>query len=206
MAAAFFYFNRKPALTDKDTILLADFTNTTGDAVFDGTLKQALAVHLGQSPFLNIFADERVRETLRLMNKSPDERVTPSVGREICQRQGLKALLTGTIASLGRNYVINLEAVNGQTGDVLARGQAYLGERNGAAAASEFQKILDHRGWSPLSPLYPLAHLGLARAAMLASDTTKARKSYQDFFALWKDADADLPVLIEAMKEYEKLK
>jgi serine/threonine protein kinase len=123
-AAAFFYFNRsQPALTDKDTILLADFVNTTGDAVFDGTLKQALAVHLGQSPFLNLFADERVRETLRLMNKSPDERVTPIIGREICQRQGLKALLTGSIASLGRNYVISLEAVNGQTGDVLAREQ-----------------------------------------------------------------------------------
>lgn len=121
--AAFFYFKRSPALTDKDTILLADFTNTTNDPVFDGTLKQALAVHLGQSPFLNLFADERVRETLRLMNRSPDERVTPIVGREICQRQGLKAMLTGTIASLGRNYVINLEAVNAQTGDVLAREQ-----------------------------------------------------------------------------------
>ncbi len=125
LAGSLFYFLRpKPVLTDKDTILLADFTNTTGDAVFDGTLKQALAVHLGQSPFLNLFADERVRETLRLMNKSPDERVTPTVGREICQRQGLKALLTGSIASLGRNYVISLEAVNGQTGDVLAREQA----------------------------------------------------------------------------------
>ncbi|HEX4946900.1 MAG TPA: protein kinase, partial [Blastocatellia bacterium] len=120
---AFFYFQRQPALTDKDTILLADFDNKTGDAVFDGTLKQALAVHLGQSPFLNLFADERVRETLRLMNKSPDERITPAVGREICQRQGLKAMLTGTIASLGRNYVLNLEAINAQTGDVLAREQ-----------------------------------------------------------------------------------
>jgi tetratricopeptide (TPR) repeat protein len=86
------------------------------------------------------------------------------------------------------------------------RGQAYLGERNGAAAASEFQKMLEHRGWSPTSPLYPLAHLGLARAAMLQGDTAKARKSYQDFFALWKDADAYLPVLIEAKKEYEKVK
>ncbi|HEX4945636.1 MAG TPA: protein kinase [Blastocatellia bacterium] len=122
--AAFFYFKRQPVLTDKDTILLADFTNTTGDAVFDGTLKQALAVHLAQSPFLNLFADERVRESLRLMNKSPDERITPTIGREICQRQSLKAMLTGSIASLGRNYVLNLEAVNGQTGDVLAREQA----------------------------------------------------------------------------------
>jgi len=86
------------------------------------------------------------------------------------------------------------------------RGQAYLGERNGAEAAREFQTILDHRGWSPLSPLYPLAHLGLARAAILQGDTAKARKEYQDFLALWKDADADLPILIEAKKEYEKLK
>ncbi len=145
--AAFFYFKRQPALTDKDTILLADFTNTTGDAVFDGTLKQALAVHLGQSPFLNLFADERVRETLRLMDKSPDEHITPTVGREICQRQGLKALLTGSIASLGRNYVISLEAVNGQTGDVLAREQ---GEAEGkeqvlrtlSAAASRLREKL----------------------------------------------------------------
>ncbi|HVS81756.1 MAG TPA: tetratricopeptide repeat protein, partial [Pyrinomonadaceae bacterium] len=86
------------------------------------------------------------------------------------------------------------------------RGQAYLGEGKGAEAASEFQKILDHRGWSPLSPLYPLAHLGLARAAVLQGDTAKARKEYQDFLALWKGADADLPILIEAKKEYEKLK
>ena len=86
------------------------------------------------------------------------------------------------------------------------RGQAYLKLGKGAEAAAEFQKILDHRGWDPLSPLYPLAHLGLARAAVLNLDTAKARQAYQDFFALWKDADLDLPVLIEAKKEYEKLK
>src|SRR5881409_2245161 len=99
--AAFFYFNRTPALTEKDTILLADIVNTTGDTVFDGTLKQALAVQLGQSPFLNTFPEERVRETLRYMARSPDERVTKAIGREICQHQGIKALLTGSIASLG---------------------------------------------------------------------------------------------------------
>src|SRR5205823_11945110 len=124
-AVAFFVFrNRAPALTEKDTILLADFDNKTGDAVFDGTLKQALAVNLGQSPFLNLFADDRVRGTLRLMNRSPDERVTPEVGREICQREGLKAMLTGSIASLGRNYVISLEAVNAQTGEAMASEQS----------------------------------------------------------------------------------
>lgn len=123
--AYFLYFkhNRAPVLTAQDTILLADFDNKTGDAVFDGTLKQALAVHLGQSPFLNIFSDERVRETLRLMNRAREERVTPAIGREICERHGLKAMLTGSIASLGRNYVISIEAVNAQTGEALAREQ-----------------------------------------------------------------------------------
>jgi serine/threonine protein kinase/predicted Zn-dependent protease len=121
--AAFFHFNRKPALTDKDTVLLADFVNTTGDADFDGTLKQALAVQLEQTPFLNFFPEERVRETLRLMSRAPEERVTREVAREICQRQGLKALITGAVASLGSHYVLTLEAVNGQNGEVIARQQ-----------------------------------------------------------------------------------
>jgi tetratricopeptide (TPR) repeat protein len=86
------------------------------------------------------------------------------------------------------------------------RGQSYLNQQRGADAAGEFQKILDHKGWQPLSPLYPLAHLGLARAATLSGDTTKARKAYQDFFALWKDADPDIPILQEARREYEKLR
>ena len=73
-------------------------------------------------------------------------------------------------------------------------------------AAVEFQKLIDHRGLEPLSPLYPLAHLGLARASALTGDTAKARKEYQDFLALWKDADEDLPILIEAKKEYEQVK
>jgi tetratricopeptide (TPR) repeat protein len=122
-AAAFFYFNRKAALTEQDTILLADFVNTTGDSIFDGTLKQGLAVQLGQSPFLHLFADIRVRQTLRLMGRSPDERVTAEIGREICERQGLKALIAGAIAPLGSHYVISLEAINGRTGEELAREQ-----------------------------------------------------------------------------------
>jgi eukaryotic-like serine/threonine-protein kinase len=112
-----------PALTDKDTILLADFVNTTGDAVFDGTLKQGLVVQLEQSPYLNIFPEERARETLRMMERSPDDRITREVGREICQRRGIKALLVGMIATLGRNYVITLEAVNSQTGEGIAHQQ-----------------------------------------------------------------------------------
>jgi eukaryotic-like serine/threonine-protein kinase len=123
VVAAFFIPHRKTALTERDTILLADFVNTTGDPVFDGTLKQGLAVQLEQSPFLNLFSDEQVRGALRYMERPPDERVTKEVGREICQRQGLKAMLSGTISNLGNNYVIALEAINAQTGDVFAREQ-----------------------------------------------------------------------------------
>ena len=120
---SFFYFNRKPVLTEQDTILVGDFVNTTGDPIFDGTLKQGLAVQLGQSPFLHLFPDIRVRQTLRLMGRSADERVTTEVGLEICERQGLKALIVGAIAPLGSHYVISLEAVNGRSGEVLAREQ-----------------------------------------------------------------------------------
>lgn len=119
------YMRREAArpLTAQDTIVLADFTNTTGEPVFDGTLKVALAVALEQSPFLKVFPDDRVRDTLRLMDRSPDEAVTRAIAREIAQREQLKALLTGSIAGLGRNYVLALEAVNAQTGDVMAREQ-----------------------------------------------------------------------------------
>jgi len=119
----FMFARRTAALTDKDTILLTDVVNTTGDSVFDGTLKQGLAVQLGQSPFLNLFSDARIRQTLRLMGHSPDDRVTSEIGREICQRQGLKALITGSIASLGSHYVLTLEAINSQSGEVLANEQ-----------------------------------------------------------------------------------
>ncbi|HXM49730.1 MAG TPA: protein kinase [Pyrinomonadaceae bacterium] len=121
----FFYFSgKKAALTEKDTVLLADFVNTTGEPVFDGTLKQALAVQLGQSPFLNIFPDERVNETLRFMGKAPNERITKDVAKEICVRQGIKAMIVGSIAGLGSHYVVTIEAINAQAGDAIAREQA----------------------------------------------------------------------------------
>ncbi len=123
------------ALTERDTILLTDFVNTTGDAVFDGTLKQALAVQLGQSPFLNIFSEDRVRGALRFMGRPADERVTRDVGREICQRQGLKALLAGSIASLGNHYVIALEVVNAQTAEAMAREQTEAKSKEGVLRA-----------------------------------------------------------------------
>ncbi|MCM3902482.1 MAG: protein kinase [Pyrinomonadaceae bacterium] len=151
-AAAYFYFGKgfrssQPALTDKDTILLADFVNTTGDADFDGPLKQGLMVQLGQSPYLNIFPEERARETLGLMERARDEKITREVGREICQRRGIKVLLVGTIASLGHNYVITLEAVNSQSGEAIAQQQTEAGGKEqvlralGRAATSMREKL-----------------------------------------------------------------
>ena len=113
--------NRK--LTEKDSILLADFVNTTGDPVFDGTLKQALAVQLEQSPYLNIVPDQTVRQALRYMGRAPDERVTGSVAREICERENINAMLGGSIAALGSQYVVAIDATNCATGDSLAREQ-----------------------------------------------------------------------------------
>ena len=126
IAAGIIYFSvwrTKPVLTDKDTILLADFMNTTGDPVFDGTLKQALAFQLGQSPFLDIFSEDRVRESLRFMNQSPDTRVTREVAKDICERQGIKAMLLGSISGIGSHYIVSVEAVNSHTGDMIASEQ-----------------------------------------------------------------------------------
>lgn len=144
---AFLYFRQSPSLTERDAVLITDFDNTTGDTVFDGALKQALAVQLEQSPFLNIFPEERIRETLRYMDRSPDERVTREIAREICQRQGIKAMITGSISSLGSHYVIGLEAVNAQTGDVIARQQVEAEKKEQVLlmlgqAASKFREKL----------------------------------------------------------------
>ncbi|HEV2116841.1 MAG TPA: protein kinase [Terriglobales bacterium] len=119
----FIYQQRAQAITEKDSILVTDFVNTTGDAVFDGTLKKALAVDLQQSPFLNVVPEQQVQKTLKYMGKGPDEPITSDIGREICQRDGIKALLTGSIALLGSQYVITLQAVNASTGDSLGEAQ-----------------------------------------------------------------------------------
>ena len=118
-----FYFHRTPKLTDKDTIVLADFTNTTGDPVFDGTLRQGIAVQLEQSPFLSLVSDQRIQQTLRLMNQPPDAKLTPEIARELCQRTGSAAALGGSIASLGNQYVLGVKAVNCRTGETLAEEQ-----------------------------------------------------------------------------------
>jgi serine/threonine protein kinase/Tfp pilus assembly protein PilF len=121
---AFVFLKRGHALNEKDSILIADFVNTTADPVFDGTLKKALAVDLGQSPYLNVFPEQRIRQTLQFMGRSPGDRITTEVGREICQRDGIKAMLNGSIDSVGGQYVITLEATNASSGDSLGRQQA----------------------------------------------------------------------------------
>jgi eukaryotic-like serine/threonine-protein kinase len=113
-----------PALTDRDSILIGTFENTTGDGVFDETLSEALKVHLGQSPFLDIVPDERIRETLDLMVRPADEPLTSAVMRQVCQRLSVKAMLDGSIAALGSHYVLTLHATDCETGDSLARAQA----------------------------------------------------------------------------------
>jgi serine/threonine protein kinase/Tfp pilus assembly protein PilF len=134
-------------LTEKDTIVLADFTNTTNDPVFDGTLKQALAVDLEQSPFLNILSDRKVGETLRLMGRPPNDRITQDVAKELCVRTGSKAILAGSVSNLGSQYVVGLEAVACGSGDTLAKEQAEASSKEdvvkalGSAASSLRTKL-----------------------------------------------------------------
>jgi eukaryotic-like serine/threonine-protein kinase len=140
LAAGLYYRSRQQTahhLTEKDTIVLADFANSTGDPVFDDTLKTALSVSLNQSPFLNVLSDNKVAATLKLMTRPRDTKLTPDVARELCQRAGSKAYLAGSIASLGSQYVLGLKAVNCQSGDPLAEQQV--------TAASK-EKVLDALG------------------------------------------------------------
>jgi len=123
IAGGLLWHSRKPLLTEKDTIVLGDFANSTGDPVFDDTLKQGLRVQLEQSPFLNILSDEKVGEELQLMGRAKDERLTKDLARDLCQRVGSKAFLAGSISSLGTHYVISLSALNCQNGDGLASEQ-----------------------------------------------------------------------------------
>ena len=119
----FYRSHQTKPLTERDTIVLADFANATGDVVFDDTLKQALAVELQQSPFLNILSEEKVHDTLRLMGRTSGEHLTEETAREVCQRTGSTAVLIGSISSLGSEYVLGLKAANCQNRDWLAQEQ-----------------------------------------------------------------------------------
>jgi Tfp pilus assembly protein PilF len=124
VAGVHFYPRRAAALGVKDTIVLADFVNRTGDPVFDETLRQGLAVQLEQSPFLSLVSERRIQQTLRLMGQSPDKTITPEIARDLCQRVGSVSALNGSIANLGKQYVLELRAVDCRTGDTMARAES----------------------------------------------------------------------------------
>ena len=132
-----YHSHRAKPLTDKDTIVLADFDNKTDDVVFDDTLKTALSVSLSQSPFLNVLSDNKVAATLKLMTRPSDTRLTPDVARELCQRAASKAYIAGSIASLGSQYVLGLKAVNCRSGDPMAEQQVTTASK---------EKVLDALG------------------------------------------------------------
>jgi len=142
------FFSRKAhALTDKDAIVLTDFMNSTGDAVFDGTLRQGLSVQLEQSPFLSIISDQQIQQTLQMMGQKPDAKLTPKIARELCQRTGSAAVLDGSIAQIGAQYLLTLKAVNCASGQSLASAEAEASDKNHVLevlgrASSEIRKRL----------------------------------------------------------------
>ncbi len=131
IAGGLYWRSRKTTtLTEKDTVVLADFVNTTGDSVFDDALKQALSIQLEQSPILTVLSDRKVIETLKLMNRPANERVTKELAEEVCLRTNSKALLEGSIAAIGDRYLIVVRAMNCHTGDTIASADAEAENRN----------------------------------------------------------------------------
>ena len=130
LATGYLYLHRRAKLSDKDTIVLADFKNTTGDQVFDGTLRQGLAVQLEQSPFLSIVSEQQLQQTLQMMGQNPDEKITPEIARELCQRVGSAAVLDGTVAQIGTQYLLTVKAVNCVSGESLASTEATASDKN----------------------------------------------------------------------------
>ena len=193
--SSYLYFPRKAKLTDKDLIVIADFTNTTGDTVFDGSLRQGLAVQLEQSPFLNIVSDQQIEQTLRLMGQAPDAKLTPEIARELCQRAEGAAVLDGSIAGLGSQYVLGLKAVNCRTGDSLAQvqetadGKERVLKALGDAAAklraklgealSTVQKLDTPIEQATTPSLEALQAFSLGRKAMWKTDYDAAVPSFQ---------------------------
>lgn len=161
-------------LTDKDTIVLSDFDNKTGEPVFDDALKQGLAIQLEQSPFLSLVSEQRIRQTLQLMGQPPETRVTSEIARELCERAGGAAEVEGSIATLGSQYLLALKAVNCRTGDTVGREQSTSEDKgqvltrwerspshfaaNSASPSPQFRDTI--RRWSrpPLAPLTPSRH------------------------------------------------
>jgi tetratricopeptide (TPR) repeat protein len=155
LAGGYYYWrgDRVVQLTDKDQLILADFTNQTGDPVFDSTLKEALAIQLDQSPLLQLISDRELHDNLQYLGQSRDQRITPELAQQIGQRLGVKVYLTGTIAPLGSSYVISIDAVNCATGDAVAREQVTAPDKNGVlpAVSSAATAMRAHLGESMAS-------------------------------------------------------
>jgi eukaryotic-like serine/threonine-protein kinase len=129
-AVGYFYFPRRAKLTDKDTIVLADFSNTTGDAVFDGALRQGLSVQLEQSPFLSTISDQRIQQTLQMMGQRPDAKLTPEIAQEVCQRTSSAVVLDGSITQIGTPYLLTVKAINCSNGQTLASAEAQASDKS----------------------------------------------------------------------------
>lgn len=243
-------------LSAKDVLVLGDFSNATGDAIFDGPLRAALAIQLEQSPFLNILDDRQVRDDLRAMGRAPDTRMTNVTAHDICIHGRRKAMLSGAIVDLGKTFAITVQAVDCRNGATLARDQVQADGReqvlNAIAKAaagirlklgeprSSIQKLEPSlhkvttaslpalqayalgsaqrrqgndrasigffRHAIDIDPNFPLAYLALGRAWSAVGDAAQAREAYQDFLASEQGADADLPALAQAKKEFSALK
>jgi predicted Zn-dependent protease len=186
-AAGYLYLHRVPSLTDKDTIVLADFENKTGDPVFDGTLRQGLAVALEQSPFLSLISDERIHATLGQMNRKPDAPLTPEVAKEVCERAGGAAVLEGSIASLGSQYVLGLRAKNCRTGEVLYDQQVQAAKKEDVLnALSQIASKFRTRAGESLATIKQ-------HETPLAEATTPSLDALKAYSAGWKVLTSGVP-------------
>jgi eukaryotic-like serine/threonine-protein kinase len=180
IAIAFRIFRHPKVLTEKDTVVLADFVNTAGDPVFDGTLRQGLSVQLEQSPFLSLISDQRIQHTLRLMGQSGDARLTPELAREICERTGSAAVLDGSIASLGNQYVLGLHATNCRTGDILDEEQAQ------AARKEDVLNVLSQMARKFRTSLGESLSTVEKHNTPLAEATTSSLEALKAYSAAWR--------------------
>ena len=182
VAAAYLFSHRAPKLTEKDTIILADFANTTGDAVFDETLRRGLAVQLEQSPFLSLVSDDRIRSLLRLMGQAPDARLTPDVAKDVCERNGSAAVLEGSISPLGNHFVLWLRAKNCHTGDILDQEQAEAARKEDVLSVlSEIAKSFRTRVGESLAMVEK-------HSTPLEEATTASLDALKAYSTAWKQA------------------
>ncbi|HUE43978.1 MAG TPA: protein kinase [Candidatus Sulfotelmatobacter sp.] len=201
LIAAFFYSRSTSSakLTDKDPIVIADFTNTTNDSVFDDALKRALVIQLEQSPFLNVISDEKVAGVLKLMSRNTNDRLTQQVAREVCLRSNSKAYLTGSIASVGSHYLIGLKAVNCQNGDVIASTDAESENRDSVLKAlSQAGSALREKLGESINSIAkfnkPLSQVTTSSLEALEAFSQGIRFSYS------VDQDAALPYFLRAVQ------